>query len=54
MMENMRNMYLCEYENHNNVHVVVEEKGEYNLARDTHVASIAYLKKLLKEVVEQL
>jgi hypothetical protein len=53
-MENMEDIDLCEDEDHNNVHVVVEEKGEYELARDAHVASITYLKKLFKEAIEQL
>jgi hypothetical protein len=28
---------------HNNVGVAIEKKGEYELARDAHVASIAYM-----------
>jgi hypothetical protein len=53
-MENMENVDHGEGEDHNNVHVVVEEKGEYELARDTHVASITYLKKSHKEAQKQL
>ncbi len=49
----MEGIYFCENEDHNNVHVVVE-KGEYKLAKDAHVASIAYLKRPLKETIEQL
>ncbi len=50
----MENVDHCEGEDHNNVHVVVEKKGEYELDRDTHAASITYLKKFLKEASEQL
>jgi len=53
-MENMENVDHYESEDHNDVHVVAEEKGEYELARDTHVTSITYLKKSLKEASEQL
>jgi hypothetical protein len=47
-MGNMENVDLCEDENHNKVDVVVEKK-EYELAKDTHVVSITYLKKPFKE-----
>ncbi len=39
----MEDVNFSQGSNHNNVGVIVEEKGEYELARDTHVASIAYL-----------
>jgi hypothetical protein len=52
-MGNMENVDLCEDEDHNKVDIVVE-KGEYELAKDTHVVSITYLKKPFKKVSKQL
>jgi hypothetical protein len=33
------------------VGVAIEKKGEYELARDAHVASIAYMWKLLEDTL---
>jgi hypothetical protein len=52
-MGNMENVDLCEDEDHNKVNVVIE-KGEYELAKDTHVISITYLKKPFKKTSRQL
>lgn len=50
----MEDVNFSQGSNHNNVGVIVEEKGEYELARDTHVASIAYLWKPLKDALQSL
>ncbi len=42
-MEGMEDIDFFQCSNHNNVGVAIEKKGEYELARDTHVASIAYM-----------
>lgn len=34
--------------------VTLKEKGEYELAKDTHVASIAYLRKPFKDALQLL
>jgi hypothetical protein len=53
-MEGMEDVDFFQGSNHNNVGVAVEEKGKYELARDMHVASIAYMRKPLEDALQSL
>jgi hypothetical protein len=50
-MEDMEDVEFFQGSYHNNMGVTVEEKGEYELAKDAHVASIAYLQKPFKDAL---
>ncbi len=47
----MEDINFSQCSDHNNMGVTLEEKGEYELAKDARVASIAYLQKPFKDAL---